>query len=120
MVLVQTDPPNTVWALPEALQQLVLAGDADLVTEILDMYKADTATRLEGLRAATAGLDRARVKAQAHAIKGSSIQVGANSLAAICQRIETEAETLEFAELSEMVSEAVEDFDRICALVIQL
>ncbi len=102
------------WALPETLQLLSASGDAELVAEIIDMFKSDTARRLLLLREALVQLDPARVKQQAHAIKGSAIQVGADSLAALCQRIELEAPACPCPELETLVTQAEADFDGLC------
>jgi len=104
------------WALPETLQELILAGDAEIVSEIIDLFKSDTAQRLTLLRQALVQLDGARVRAQAHSIKGSAVQVGANSLAALCQRIELDARTPPCEELEELVSQAEADFETLCRL----
>ena len=107
---------SSVWALPETLQHLALTGDADLVAEIIAMFKTDTAHRMQVLREALSQFDGVRVKEQAHAIKGSAVQVGANSLAALCQRIELEARTQPCHELEGLVRQAEEDFAHLCHL----
>ena len=99
------------WTLPETLQLLADSGDADFVAEIVAMFKTDTARRLLLLREALARLDGAQVKHQAHTIKGSAIQVGATSLAAICQQIETEARTQ--SALEELARQAEADFEQL-------
>lgn len=102
------------WALPETLQLLAAAGDAELVQEIIDMFKSDTARRLLLLREALTQMDQARVRQQAHAIKGSAVQVGAESLAALCQRIETGGPSQPRTELETLVTQAEVDFEGLC------
>jgi HPt (histidine-containing phosphotransfer) domain-containing protein len=63
-----------------------------------------------------AQFDAARVKQQAHAIKGSAFQVGANSLAALCQRIELESRTPPCHELESLVRQVEADFADLCRL----
>ncbi|MDR3699554.1 MAG: Hpt domain-containing protein [Candidatus Sulfopaludibacter sp.] len=104
--------PN--WALPETLQLLAASGDAELVVEIIDLFKSDTARRLLLLREALVHKDGARVKQEAHAIKGSAIQVGADSLAVLCQRIELEAPATSCPELEPLVRQAEADFEDLC------
>ncbi len=100
--------------MPETLQLLAASGDAELVNEIIDMFKSDTARRLLLLREALAQMDPVRVRQQAHAIKGSAIQVGADSLAALCQRIETETPARPCLELEALVMQAEADFEGLC------
>jgi HPt (histidine-containing phosphotransfer) domain-containing protein len=102
------------WALPETLKLLAASGDAELVAEIIDMFKSDTARRLLLLREALAQMDGKRVKQQAHAIKGSAIQVGADSLAALCQRIEQKDPARSCPELETLVRQAEADFEGLC------
>lgn len=102
------------WELPETLQLLAASGDAELVTEIIDVFKSDTARRLLLMREALAQMDPARVGQQAHAIKGSAIQVGADSLASLCQRIELEAPARTCPELETLVTQAEADFEGLC------
>jgi HPt (histidine-containing phosphotransfer) domain-containing protein len=102
------------WALPETLQVLAATGDADLVAEIIDLFKSDTARRLLLLREALVQMDRTRVGQQAHAIKGSAIQVGADSLAALCQRIELEAPAKPCRDLETLVRQAEAGFENLC------
>src|ERR1700689_1774039 len=82
---------TAVWAVPEALRQLVEYGDTELVDELIAIFQTDTASRLEVLARAVAAGDWATVRAEAHTIKGSSVQVGANRVAEACRQMETEA-----------------------------
>ncbi len=102
------------WNLPEALQMLALSGDADVVSDILALFKTDTAQRLTVLRQAVTQRDPVRLTAQAHAIKGSAIQVGADCLAALCRRIELEGRSLPFEEIDPLVREAEGEFAQLC------
>ena len=81
------------WSLPEALQELAVAGDRETVAEVLMLFQTDTESRLQELREAVACGDRRRVRAQAHSLKGSAIQVGAIVLADSCGEMELTAET---------------------------
>jgi len=110
----EINPAGAAWELPETLQHLALTGDAELVAEIIAMFKTDTARRLGILREALSQLDGTRVKEQAHAIKGSAVQVGDNSLAALCQRIELDTRTRPCQELEGLVRQAEIDFASLC------
>lgn len=112
----ETNQITYAWALPETLQYLAETGDADLVDEIIDMFKTDTAHRFQVLREALAQFDGARVKQQAHAIKGGAVQVGAHSLAALCQRIELDPGAPPCGELEGLVRQAETDFADLCRL----
>jgi HPt (histidine-containing phosphotransfer) domain-containing protein len=110
------NPARSIWILPETLQLMADSGDAEIVAEILDIFKMDTAQRLQVLREALSRTDRVRVQQQAHSIKGSAVQVGANSLAALCQQIELDAGTQPCGELASLVGQAEADFESLCRL----
>jgi histidine phosphotransfer protein HptB len=80
------------WTLPDALQELALGGEQDIVAEVLALFQSDTQCRLGTLRAAVESDDRPRVRAQAHSLKGSAVQVGATVLADSCREMELAAE----------------------------
>jgi HPt (histidine-containing phosphotransfer) domain-containing protein len=87
------DTAAVEWSLPEALQELVSCGEQGIVVEVLSLFRTDTASRLRELRAAVESGNRKVVRAQAHSLKGSAVQVGANSLAEACREMELTADT---------------------------
>src|SRR5690348_11591104 len=80
-----------IWVLPAALQQLVECGDAELVDELITIFQSDTRERLETLRQFVTAVDLPNVATEAHSIKGSTIQIGANRMAAWCWQVELAA-----------------------------
>jgi HPt (histidine-containing phosphotransfer) domain-containing protein len=107
--------PGRGWAFPEALQQLLGAGEEEFLAELIEVFKSQTRIRMRLLREAVENgrLDEAR--AQAHAIKGGSSQVGADRLAAAC--FEIESGTGPIAEIAVQVSEAEFLFEEACRLI---
>jgi HPt (histidine-containing phosphotransfer) domain-containing protein len=103
------------WAFPEALQQLLGAGEEEFLAELIEVFKSQTRIRMRLLREAVDNgrLDEAR--AQAHAIKGGSSQVGADRLAAAC--FEIESGTGPIAETAALVSDAEFLFEEACSLI---
>ncbi len=81
-------PAELEWVLPEGLRQLVMLGDEETVAEIIEVFLSDTAARLELLQGAMERQRREEIRAQAHAIKGGAVQVGANGMAMVCRQIE--------------------------------
>jgi histidine phosphotransfer protein HptB len=101
------------WELPEALQHLADSGDMDAVNDIMETYMSDTAGRLLLLAEAMQKQDRTRLRAQAHAIKGSSEQVGAIEMAAFCLNIELLATEGPIPELIRLVARCEIEFERL-------
>ena len=62
--------------------------DLALAHNLLDLYLTDLTPRAIALRTALAAGDRAALQQVAHAIRGASLTVGAQSLAAVTQAIE--------------------------------
>jgi len=92
-------------------------GDAEIVQEVLTVFQTDTATRLKSLEASLAAGDTAKVRTQAHSIKGSASQVGALGFAALCQRIEQESEHGPSDALTAMVRELETSFADVCRAI---
>ncbi len=60
----------------------------DQVTAMLAVAQKTLATRLQELKAATAGEDRAKLSLAAHSLKGTLLNMGLERLAKVAQRIE--------------------------------
>jgi HPt (histidine-containing phosphotransfer) domain-containing protein len=79
---------SNVWSLPDELLQLARDGAADLVADVIAVYLADSATRLANLAQAVEAGNWKQIRAEGHALKGSSLQVGAEAMAGICLQLE--------------------------------
>lgn len=111
-----TNAPAARWTFPEALQQLLCAGEEEFLAELVELFKSQTDSRLRLLREAVENGRFAEARAEAHAIKGASSQLGADRLAAICFEIETGAVD-GGAEMAALVSEAEFRFEEACRLM---
>ena len=80
----------------DALDMTVLASFAevqgedepDIIVELIDLYLADTPHRVSAIQAALAARDGLALKRAAHTLKGSSANLGAHRLAALCAELE--------------------------------
>ena len=104
-----------MWQLPEALLEIEAAGGDSIVMELIDSFQNDTATRLERLHNAVARLDGARVKAEAHAVRGSARQMGAEELADLCRAVEASAPAMNWPDLAYLVKQADVRFAEVCS-----
>ena len=84
-----------MWQLPESIREIEEAGEDGLVLELIDSFDDDTAKRFKRLRHAVGRLDAVALKAEAHAIRGSARQMGADQLAELCLALETVTPALE-------------------------
>ena len=95
-----------MWHLPDTLREIEDAGDNSIVLELIDAFQNDTASRLQRLHEAVARHDAATVKAEAHSVRGSARQMGADALADLCQTIESGMPKVNWAELESQVKQA--------------
>jgi HPt (histidine-containing phosphotransfer) domain-containing protein len=76
------------WSPPPFLLETA-SGDDDLMADLVDAFNIDTSARIQRVRAALAASDFAKIRMEAHTIKGGARQVGADAVADACQDIET-------------------------------
>jgi HPt (histidine-containing phosphotransfer) domain-containing protein len=70
------------------LRQLECEADAEILHDVVTAFVEDSRQRMEGLRQAVNKGQTTELREQVHCLKGSSIQVGAKQMAALCQCIE--------------------------------
>jgi len=100
------------WVVPATLRQLVEAGDGEWVEELMAVFQADTTSRLDLMGRALANADYGAVRAQAHAIKGGAIQVGAERLADVCRQVELEAGKVQPVDLARLFQCVLQSFEQ--------
>jgi two-component system, sensor histidine kinase and response regulator len=72
----------------DVLKELGLDMGASFFPELLETFEHDSAERLAALRSAITGGEPARLRGEAHALKGASLTIGAQGMADICQQLE--------------------------------
>ena len=100
------------WCLPPSLSELQQGGDLEIVKELLSMFRTDTEVRLQSLSDALLRQDYTQVKRDAHSLRGSSGQLGATSMAALCHRIESQADAKVSADLVILTKALDNEFER--------
>ena len=102
-----------VWVVPAALQHLSECGETDLVEELIAEFQTDTASRLETVGRAIVAADYATIRLEAHTIKGSAVQVGANKVADACRQVEVAARNTRREELGLLFRSLLDDFEDV-------
>jgi two-component system, sensor histidine kinase and response regulator len=108
------DETAAAWTLPESLREFLDSGDSEMVVEILTLFQEDSATRLHEIGRALAGGDRETVRRQAHALKGSALQVGALVMSRLCRDLEQNASGAPRAQLFELACRTWECYHLTC------
>ncbi len=90
-------------------------GDTEFIRDLAQTFIEDTRTRIEQLRTLISAGDAEGIRREAHTIKGSSANFGAQ----ILQQLATELEEMGTGQEIERAAETIEDFhaefERLCA-----
>lgn len=103
----------------EHIQETTL-GDEEFLAELIDLYLDDVPPQLELLRDAVARADSAAASSVAHRLKGSSSNVGAESLSALCNQVERAGRQSQVDEVARMMPQLEEEFGRVRACLVRL
>jgi len=97
------------WAPPAWLLE-VASSDDSLIADVIDVFKTSTETSLQQMRNALVTVDVPKLRVEAHKIKGSAKQVGADALAEISQTLELASSLTPMSRLGELVDRCQELF----------
>lgn len=87
---------------------------AERFTELVDRFVQDGERRLELLRAAVPARDFDTIHAEAHGLKGSSRNIGANSLGNLCGNLELRGRERNAEELVTLFAAVEQEFAAVC------
>jgi HPt (histidine-containing phosphotransfer) domain-containing protein len=105
-----TDPIDP--AVFDALVEMT-GGELDFVDELIDTYLDDGAGQVAALRAALAASDVPALVRPAHSLKGSSFNLGAMELGALCQDLEQRGRSGAIDDAAARVASIAAGFDRV-------
>jgi CheY-like chemotaxis protein len=77
--------------LMATLREVESPDGVNLLTELIDIFLADTPSRLEAMRVALAKGDAEGVRQAAHALRGSCGSIGVKYMLTLCDDLETQA-----------------------------
>jgi len=103
------------------LDQAVIAGlrelrepnQADPLKELIELFLRDGRSRLQKIEQGIRENDAAGVAAAAHTFKGSSSNLGAGRLAALCKSLEKHAKTAELTEAANILLDLRNEFQAV-------
>ena len=102
--VVVAQPPELVDARALAALRVPTGAGALLLDELIDLYLAEAPRSLAGIAAAFHGGDTERLARQAHQLKGSSANLAAHAVRALCESLEARAQTGSTAGLAEVLA----------------
>jgi HPt (histidine-containing phosphotransfer) domain-containing protein len=112
-----TTSNSDVLVLPAALRQLLEGGESGLVEELIAIFQEDAAERLALLAHALESADYSTVRQEAHTIKGSALQVGANRVAEASRQLEMEARKPQPEVLPALYRALLSNFDEVRGVI---
>jgi signal transduction histidine kinase/DNA-binding response OmpR family regulator len=98
---------------PEVLANLRDLGDAEFLAELAGMFFDDASSRLEELREARGAGNAAGVERVAHTLKGSSGNMGATRMSAICAELQEVGASGDLARARGLFEGLEEEFGRV-------
>jgi HPt (histidine-containing phosphotransfer) domain-containing protein len=101
--------------LPPAVLLEAAAGDDGLIVRLIDAFGRDTNARIAQMRRALAVSNFPSIRAEAHTIKGSARQMGAEAAAEACQEVEMACGLQEASLIAARLNRVQEIFDEVCA-----
>ncbi len=111
----QSKPPAVDAEAIVRLRELAGGDPQKFLEDLLGTYITDTTKRLQALEKNSSDGNAPELMRAAHAIKGSSLTVGANLLADYCQQLEEIAKTGVLAGTTKMVAHIEQEFERVKA-----
>ena len=101
------------------LRELQEEGEPDLLEELIELFLADVPPQLVALRKAVDAGDAHSVERIAHTLKGSSANIGAVRMQALCTELEEIGRSEELRAAPGLISRLEEEFGRVRAVFVE-
>ena len=98
-----------------SLRELQQAGEPDLLNELVEIFLTDAQPRLGALRKAAAQQDAHTLEREAHALKGSCANFGAQPMANICHTLQMLGTAHDLTQASTWLAHLETEYARVCA-----
>jgi len=95
------------------IRMLQIEGEPDFLTELIDIYIQDSACLLERIKATLADQAGPEMRKAAHALKGSSMNLGARKLASLCQEMESAVQSNRLEDEPEILNRLEREYLRV-------
>jgi HPt (histidine-containing phosphotransfer) domain-containing protein len=93
--------------------EIQIAGEPDLIVELIDLYLEDVPRRMALMRKSLADRSWLLLKRDAHNLRGSSGNLGALEMARICQEIEGVEAGNRFPGMEALLSRLEQELERV-------
>ncbi|HKP97288.1 MAG TPA: Hpt domain-containing protein [Fibrobacteria bacterium] len=96
-----------------SLEELQEEGAPDFVADLIDSYLDEAPGRLSVIEAGIGSCDMIKVARACHILKGSSSNLGAERLSALCKDLEIKAATDQYKALPGACTKLIEEFANV-------
>ncbi len=104
----------------DVIDGLKEVGDQDFLIELIDLFLTQAKELVESINQASKAQDLDIINKSAHKLKGSCLNLGANDMGEICQKLESDAKENKLDNLNELVEKlhsiSVETFSELTKL----
>jgi HPt (histidine-containing phosphotransfer) domain-containing protein len=90
-----------------------IESEPDLIVELIDLYLVDAPRQMTVMRKAMAETDKPSLKRAAHSLKGSSANLGANQMAALCAELEHAEYANSLQSVGALVTRLEQEFESV-------
>ena len=97
----------------DRLRQLTMPGEPDVLTEVLQLFRDEVPKKLRALQTALGAGDAAEAARLAHSLKGSSGNIGADSMRDVCGRIDELAKSADLGRVAPLVASLTDEYHRV-------
>jgi two-component system, sensor histidine kinase and response regulator len=101
------------WSVLAGLRELQGEGEPDILEELMVLFLADVPPQLVALREAVQSGDARSIERIAHTLKGSSGNIGAVRMEAICTELEEMGRSEDLRTVPARISRLEEEFGRV-------
>ncbi|OAI39826.1 hypothetical protein AYO40_05390 [Planctomycetaceae bacterium SCGC AG-212-D15] len=99
------------------LKQMGVDTGADVIGDLLSLFRADVPPLLQSLKAAVEAGDAQKLKESAHSLKGGAANLGAKAMAAICFELEKKGREGTIDGAAEHLPEIERQFQLVCEVL---
>ncbi len=109
------EDPEKASNHPVSVQRIreVTMGDEEFMAELIDIFLDDSPAPIRVLRDAIEGQEGEVAASAAHRLKGSSGNLGAGSLAALCRQVEESGRENRVEEMPGLLRDIEREFSRV-------
>lgn len=103
------------WSVLDELKALQRPGKPDLRRQLMGVYLSSSPALMDRISEAAETHNAPELMSAAHALKSSSVSIGANILGKTCSELEQLGKTSQLDTVAEIAKRAESEFSAVCA-----